>query len=122
MDRQSTGPSSDRHQPSPTSAEQIALRGPSDLPDPRYHAYRRDLADRAIAGQVISSHYADPVELGLVAATVLRAAASEDSEAIAHLKAENRFRMLENKLGWAWGYSGADNRVGYVRAEALGLG
>ena len=27
--------------------------------------------------------------------------------------------MLDNTLGWAWGYAGADRRVGYVRAEAL---
>ena len=71
MDRQPTARSSDRRPPSPTSAEQIVLKGPSDLPDPQFHAYRRDLADRSIAAQVISSHYADPVELQLVAPTKL---------------------------------------------------
>jgi hypothetical protein len=34
------------------------LAGPSDLPDPDFHAYRKDLADIALAGRVIASHYA----------------------------------------------------------------
>lgn len=120
MDRQPTGQSSDRRRLSPTSAEQISLNGPSDLPDPQFHAYRRDLADRALAAQVISSHYADPVELRLVAPTSLRSVAGADGEELARLGVGDKFRALDNKLGWAWGYS-AEGRVGYVRAEALGL-
>ena len=27
--------------------------------------------------------------------------------------------MLDDTLGWAWGYAGEDRRVGYVRSEAL---
>jgi len=27
-------------------------------------------------------------------------------------------RILDNSLGWAWGY-GPDGRVGYVRSDAL---
>ena len=27
--------------------------------------------------------------------------------------------MLDNSLGWAWGYAGADKRVGYVLGEAV---
>ena len=42
-----TGRSSDR-QLSPITAE-FALSGPSDLPDPATHAYRKDLADAARA-------------------------------------------------------------------------
>lgn len=121
MDQRPTVPSLDRHPPSPTSAEQIILKGPSDLPDPQFHAYRRDLADRAIAAKVISSHYADPVRLELVAPTQLKSQAEGDSETLAELAAGQGFRMLENKLGWAWGYADADGRVGYVPSEALGL-
>ena len=29
--------------------------------------------------------------------------------------------MLDDTLGWAWGYAGPDGRVGYVRGEALGI-
>jgi hypothetical protein len=28
--------------------------------------------------------------------------------------------MLDDTLGWAWGYAGDDRRVGYVRSEAVG--
>ena len=27
--------------------------------------------------------------------------------------------MLDDSLGWAWGYAGKDRRVGYVRSDAL---
>ena len=29
------------------------------------------------------------------------------------------FQMLDDSLGWAWGYAGEDRRVGYVPSEAL---
>jgi hypothetical protein len=29
--------------------------------------------------------------------------------------------MVDCKLGWAWGYAGPTQRVGYVEAAALGL-
>jgi hypothetical protein len=29
------------------------------------------------------------------------------------------FDLLDDSLGWAWGYAGEDRRVGYVRSEAL---
>jgi hypothetical protein len=27
--------------------------------------------------------------------------------------------MLDDSLGWAWGYAGDERRVGYARSEAL---
>jgi len=30
------------------------------------------------------------------------------------------FAMLDDSLGWAWGYAGEEPRVGYVRHDALG--
>jgi len=27
--------------------------------------------------------------------------------------------MLDDSVGWAWGYAGKERRVGYVRSEAL---
>jgi hypothetical protein len=27
--------------------------------------------------------------------------------------------LLDDSLGWAWGYAGEDRRVGYVPSEAL---
>jgi hypothetical protein len=30
------------------------------------------------------------------------------------------FLLLDDSVGWAWGYAGEDRRVGYVRSEAVG--
>ncbi|MEO6359302.1 MAG: hypothetical protein ABIO43_01850 [Sphingomicrobium sp.] len=57
----------------------------------------------------------------MVEATALKAAADENSESLTELASGDVFRLLESKLGWAWGYGGADARVGYVRAAALSI-
>ena len=112
-----TGRSSAR--PTPTSADGFGLSGPSDPPDPAFHAYRQDLADWALAGRVIASHYAEPLDRLIGADTALRSGPSDDCEAVAELKSGDTLAMLDNSLGWAWGYAGADRRVGYVRSEAV---
>jgi hypothetical protein len=50
----------------------------------------------------------------------LRSGPSDDAEAVAQLEDGDPFAMLDNSLGWAWGYAGEQRRVGYVRAEAVG--
>ena len=52
--------SAERSRPS-SAIDGFALAGVSDLPDPATHAYRKDLADAALAGRVIASHYAEPL-------------------------------------------------------------
>jgi hypothetical protein len=116
------GPSSDsatRSQPS-RPVEGFALAGPSDLPDPATHAYRKDLADSALAGRVIASHYAEPLVRHLVANAAFLAEPAEDDGLLAELAAGAEMRVLDISRGWAWGY-GPDGRVGYVRAEAVGI-
>ena len=49
----------------------------------------------------------------------LRAAPSADGASLAELTVGDPFAMLDNSLGWAWGYAGQERRVGYVRSEAL---
>lgn len=98
------------------------MGGPSDPPDPDYHAFRYDLADIALAGRVITSHYAEPLPAAVASATALRSAAADDSETIRELQSGEPFDMLDNSLGWAWGYAGVDRRVGYVLSEALAIG
>ena len=115
-----TDQSSDSSPPSRTTAEGIALKGPSNLPDPSTHAYRRDLADVALAGQVIASHYAEPLDRVIANSAILRPQASEEGEGLGELTAGEPFRLLDDTLGWAWGYAGKDRRVGYVRSDALG--
>ena len=88
-------------------------------PDPATHAYRKDLADTALAGQVIASHYAEPLPRRIVVDSDLRTEASRDSDVIGKVMRGETFRMLDRSRGWAWGYA-ADGRVGYVTAEAVG--
>ena len=90
----------------------------SELPDPLTHAYRQDLADTALAGRVIASHYAEPLVRHLAAAAPLLVA--PDGEVLTELRAGDEIRMLDLSRGWAWGY-GPDGRVGYIRAEAVGV-
>jgi hypothetical protein len=116
--RRRTGRSS-APRPSPTSAEGFALTGPSDPPDPATNAYRRDLADVALAHAVIASHYAEPLDRVVSGPATLRAGPTDDAEALLELKAGDPFAMLDNSLGWAWGYAGEQRPVGYVRSELI---
>jgi len=105
-------------QPSPI-VDGFALTGVSSPPDPTTNAYRKDLADTALAGRVIASHYAEPLLRRIVVDTDLRTGASGDSDVIGVVATGEIFRMLDKSRGWAWGYA-ADGRVGYVTAEAVG--
>ena len=114
------GPSSDgarRNRPTP-AAESFALAGVSNLPDPATHAYRKDLADAALAGRVIASHYADPLVRHLIADARVMTAPSDEADEIAQLRKGEELRILDSSRGWAWGYI-PDGRVGYVSAEAV---
>jgi hypothetical protein len=73
----------------------------------------------ALAGRVIASHYAEPVERQIGRAAKLRCSPSPDAETIAELVPGERFDMLDDSLGWAWGYAGPDRRVGYVHLSAI---
>ena len=68
---------------------------------------------------MIASHYAEPLPRVIAGTTELRAAPSGDAEVIRSLAAGAPFEMLDDSLGWAWGYAGEERRVGYVRADAL---
>ena len=55
----------------------------------------------------------------LTCTATLRAAPSEDGAVLLELTAGEPFAMLDNSLGWAWGYGGKARRVGYVRSEVV---
>jgi hypothetical protein len=95
----------------------FALAGPSTHPDPRTHAYRQDLADIALAGTVIASHYAEPLECCLKRGAPLMANPSDDGEQLLELESGSSVRILDKRSGWAWGYAGG--LVGYLPAAAL---
>jgi len=73
----------------------------------------------ALVGRVIASHYAEPVGRTVVGSAQFRAAPNEDSEIIGELSEGEPFELLDESLGWAWGYAGKERRVGYVLSEAL---
>jgi hypothetical protein len=98
--------------------EWFALSGVSDPPDPLIHAYRKDLADTALAGRVIASHYADSLVRHVAVEAALLPSPDDQAEPLAQLKPGDEIRMLDMSRGWAWGY-GPDGRVGYVRAETV---
>jgi hypothetical protein len=56
----------------------------------------------------------------VIRATTLRDGPSDEAEGLMKLEPGDPFSMLDNSLGWAWGYAGTARRVGYVRAEAVG--
>ena len=95
------------------------MAGPSVLPDPATHAYRKDLADIALAGVVIASHYAAPVQRRVSGGARLFKEASENSVPLAEIDVGEPFDLLDDSLGWAWGYAGNRRLVGYVRSDCL---
>lgn len=105
---------------SSSTDERFHLTGPSLTLDPRIHAYRKDIADIALAGQIFAPHYARPLLRACgPAAAAVRAAPAADAEAVAELAPGETFAVLEYAGGWAWGYVQAGHRVGYVEAAAL---
>jgi hypothetical protein len=69
---------------------------------------------------VIASHYAEPLACRISVATALRGGPSDDASVIRELGAGEPFALLDNSLGWAWGYAGEEQRVGYVPSETVG--
>ena len=117
--RVSSGPRRNGQRSSPPSARNFELSGPSNLPDPDTHAYRKDLADIALAGVVIASHYAAPVQRRLAKRTMLFKEPSSTSTELLEIEAGEPFDLLDDSLGWAWGYAGTGRRVGYVQSDRL---
>jgi hypothetical protein len=76
------------------------------------------LADVALAGRVVASHYAEPLSRHLETEATFLSSPDDGAERLATLMAGDELRILDNSRGWAWGY-GPDGRVGYVRSGAL---
>ena len=68
---------------------------------------------------MIASHFASPVERVLAKAAILLSGPSDEAEQVGPLGAGEPFSLLDDRLGWAWGYAGAERLVGYVPSEAL---
>jgi len=88
--------------------------------DERVHAYRRDIADIALAGQLFAPHYARPMMRSCgMRATFVRPKPSTDAPPSSELLPGEEFAVLELSGEWAWGYCRHDHYVGYVEAIDL---
>lgn len=96
------------------------LDGTTQILDRRTHAYRRDIADVALAGTLFAPHYAAPMLRQCRApSAMMRNAADPRAEAVSQLLSGEQFAVLDLAAGWAWGYSVSDHYVGYVEANLL---
>ena len=68
---------------------------------------------------MIASHYAEPLARRIAQPSQLKVSPSADAEWLGELAAGDAFLLLDDTLGWAWGYAGKDRRVGYVPSEAV---
>ncbi len=92
----------------------------TQVPDPRRHAYREDLADHKLQGQVEAAHFAPGVgrQVARPAVPMRRkpdASASLDTE----LLFGEAVTLYDVDEGWAWVQATRDGYVGYIPADAL---
>jgi hypothetical protein len=109
-----------RNEPSSSStADRFSLAGPSLVLDKRVHAYRRDIADIALAGELFAPHYARPLIRGCGTRSAFVYPDPADPAPSTELLPGEAFAVLEFSGSWAWGYCRHDHYVGYVEAISL---
>jgi cell wall-associated NlpC family hydrolase len=91
--------------------------------DPRLHAYRADLADARLRGQVEAPRFSEGqparVAVGLVP---LRHGPQPDAAIDTFLHFGEAVRVFDERDGFAWCQSNRDGYVGYVQTAALRSG
>src|SRR3546814_15144307 len=89
----------------PPGRNSFRLEGPSIALDPRIHAFRPDIADLALAGQVFATHYVKPETWRCVDPSVMvRRSPEKTDEAISPLSLGEAFDVLDVGGEWAWGF------------------
>jgi cell wall-associated NlpC family hydrolase len=107
----------------PNDRIRLRLGGHSRPYDPRITAIRPDLADVAEAARHLAPHYAAASPHHCTAMSAMVHGQPDDSaSAVTQLLHGELFQVLDERAGWAWGYSAHDHYVGYLRMEALALG
>jgi cell wall-associated NlpC family hydrolase len=88
--------------------------------DPRLNAYRGDLADEALRGQVAATKFAEGIahQIAKPVVSVLKRPEIDSSQTSQALFGETCL-VFENKNGFAWVKLVRDQYVGYVEASAL---
>ena len=86
----------------------------------RLHAYRDDLADVRLKGQVEATRFIEgiPAQCGVPVAGVFKAPA-DDAMQLTQILLGESLLVFERRDGWCWVQLAADDYVGYVRETAL---
>ncbi|WP_421693966.1 C40 family peptidase [Aestuariivirga sp.] len=88
--------------------------------DPRLHAYRADLADAALAGQVAAEEFVAPRLLQVVEPIIaVHKAPRFDAMQITQALLGETVKLFQEEEGWAWVQLLRDGYVGYVNSNAL---
>lgn len=88
--------------------------------DRRIHAFRPDLAARALTGQVEAARFADPQPMRIVAASApMRREPRPDAPLDTEALAGELVQVYEREEGWAWAQLVGDSYVGYIPDDAL---
>lgn len=89
-------------------------------PDPRRNAYRDDLADHRLKGQVVAAHFAPGVVRQVIRPAVpLRRSPEYSASLDTELLFGETVTLYDTAEGWAWVQALRDGYVGYIPADAL---
>lgn len=87
---------------------------------PRLLAARGDLAAAHLKGRVEAERYVEPVDMQVTAdVAAIRREPRDDGPMDTQALFGEIFAVLEEKDGWAWGFSRHDGYVGYIDKAAL---
>ncbi len=88
--------------------------------DPRFNAFRPDLADRRLAARIKAERFADGTAMRIAAPLAsLHRQPRFDSMQVTQALMGEKLQIFESREGWAWGQLERDNYVGYLAADAL---
>ncbi|MCA3554680.1 NlpC/P60 family protein [Aestuariivirga sp.] len=89
-------------------------------PDARLHAYRPDLADVALAGQVEATRFVEPRLTQVIEPVIsLHKAPRFDAMQLTQALFGEEVKLFHEEEGWAWVQLVKDGYVGYVNGNAL---
>jgi cell wall-associated NlpC family hydrolase len=87
---------------------------------PRLLAARGDVAAAHLKGQIEAERYVEPVDMQVAAGVAaIRRTPRDDGPMDTQALFGEVFAVLEEKDGWAWGFSRHDGYVGYIDMAAL---
>jgi cell wall-associated NlpC family hydrolase len=88
--------------------------------DQRLFAYREDLADARLKGQVKAPHFVEGVAAQcVIPATRLSKTPHDDAMQLTQVLMGETLQVFERKNGWAWVQLDHDDYVGYLREQAI---